>query len=194
MLAQQKPKGHWDPPGQFKTQKRPDHERAEVITRWTMLSLTYGERKEETQSRQRALEVLKDVPAGVSTESLALRALIDHRLGDTKSAEARLQELLAQQNTDGGWNWYRDGKASDAFATGLVLDVLGSAGVDANSPAIQRARAYLLQSQREDGSWSVASGPISSGNPVKIIERDTIYSYWGTAWSTLGLLRTLPKP
>ncbi len=195
VLKHQKPNASWDPPGQFNAQKRPAKERVEVATSWVMLSLAYGKDEERTaQARDRALELLKTAQIGASTESLVLRVLIEHRFGDAGAAEARLAELLAQQNEDGGWNWLRDGKSSDAFGTGLVLYALGSVGVDSDSPAVRRARAYLLQTQREDGAWLVKSIGISNGNPAKIEERDGIYTYWGTAWATLGLVRTMPKP
>jgi squalene-hopene/tetraprenyl-beta-curcumene cyclase len=194
VLKQQKPNATWDPPGQFNTQKRPAKERLEIVTSWVLLALAYDKDEERiAQSRERALEFLKKAEVGVSTESLALRVLLEHRSGDAKTAEARIQELLEQQNADGGWNWLRDAKTSDAFATGQVLYALGTVGVDVNNPAIQRARTFLLQTQREDGSWLVKSIGISNGNPAKIEERDGIYSYWGSAWATLGLLRTLPK-
>lgn len=199
VLKQQKPNGTFDPPGQFNAQKRPAKERLEIVTSWALLAFTdpkYGDGTDErtAKARERAVEALKSAQAGDSTESLVLRVLIEHRLGDARAAQDRIAELLAGQNDDGGWNWLRDGKTSDAFATGQVLYVLGTVGVEANSPAVRRARSFLMQSQREDGSWLLKSIGISNGNPAKLTERDGIYSYWGTAWATLGLLRTMPKP
>jgi hypothetical protein len=195
VVKHQKPNGTWDPAGQFNAQKRPAKERLEIITSWAMLGLASANDDERTaKARERALEGLKSAQAGASTESLVLRILIEHRYADAHAVDGLLQDLLAGQNEDGGWNWLRDVKTSDAFATGQALYVLGTVGIDADNAAVRRARSFLLQTQRENGSWLVKSIGISNGKPEKIAERDGIYSYWGTAWATLGLLRTMPKP
>jgi squalene-hopene/tetraprenyl-beta-curcumene cyclase len=80
--------------------------------------------------------------------------------------EAAVDELLAQQRSDGGWNlpslgdWKRhDGTAndttgsSDGYATGLVIYVLRQNAVPANDLAIQRGIAWLRANQRESGRW-----------------------------------------
>jgi hypothetical protein len=57
-----------------------------------------------------------------------------------------------------------------------------------------RAVAYLLKCQLEDGSWYQDHKRIS--NKIRKEEKpkvDGIYSYWATAWATLGLLSTLPE-
>jgi hypothetical protein len=53
-----------------------------------------------------------------------------------------------------------------------------------NDPAIAKARGYLIRSQKPDGSLDVIS---------RAYEGPKFCSYMGTAWATLGLVRTLPE-
>ena len=86
--------------------------------------------------------------------------------------EAAAKELVSKQREDGGWSQIdapleikRDGdKAetiephSDAYATGSALVVLHLAGgMKTTDAAYQRGLAFLLKSQRADGSWHVKS-------------------------------------
>ena len=48
--------------------------------------------------------------------------------------------------------------ATDAYATGLSMYALQASGsATADDPAMKRGTAYLLSTQRADGSWFVAS-------------------------------------
>jgi len=97
---------------------------------------------------------------------------------------------LGRQNKDGGWGQLRD-LSSDAYATGQALYVLSLAGVRNDRPEVQRGIAFLVANQREDGSWPMRSrahpGAKPFTNPVPI-------TYFGSAWATLGLLRSVPGP
>jgi hypothetical protein len=31
-----------------------------------------------------------------------------------------------------------------------------------------------------------------SADPARVARTDAVYTYWGTAWAAIGLLRTLP--
>jgi squalene-hopene/tetraprenyl-beta-curcumene cyclase len=81
-----------------------------------------------------------------------------------------LEDLLALQRDDGGWNlpslgdWKRlngetnDKQApSDGYATGLVIYVLRQAGVPADKEPIQRGVKWLKANQRESGRWFTRS-------------------------------------
>jgi hypothetical protein len=50
--------------------------------------------------------------------------------------------------------------------------------------------AFLAATQKEDGSWPMTPranpGATPATNPVPI-------TYFGTAWATLGLMRSVPK-
>jgi hypothetical protein len=78
--------------------------------------------------------------------------------------------------------------ASDAWATGQALYALAHAGLKPTDPTIARAHAFLIQSQREDGSWPLTSRPKSPGdegasNLIPITGA-------GSAWAVLGLTRS----
>jgi hypothetical protein len=77
-------------------------------------------------------------------------------------------------------------RPSEAFATGQSLYALGRAGVDGKDAAFQRAWAFLAATQKPGGSWQLPSRkPNVKDNPIAV--------YWGTAWATIGLARTVPE-
>jgi Squalene-hopene cyclase C-terminal domain len=85
-----------------------------------------------------------------------LRALKLTRADDA-DLHAATADLVKLQRDDGGWS-QKDSLASDAYATGSVLVALHDAGdMPTGDPAFQRGIKYLLKTQREDGSWHVAS-------------------------------------
>ena len=53
-----------------------------------------------------------------------------------------------------------------------------------------RSVAFLVATQKEDGSWPMTSrahpGEKPFTNPVPI-------TYFGSAWATMGLVRSVPK-
>ena len=84
---------------------------------------------------------------------------------------ALVAELLAAQETDGGWSlprlgktagggaWpshgvYPDGTVSDGYATGLVVLALKRAGVSADHPQLRKSGAWLTARQA-DSTWPV---------------------------------------
>lgn len=165
--TRRKPEAFWEADGQLPKQRRPLDETHDASTMWVLRALdTLGLADEEALARLRGRK------PGETAESAALHLL-------TAPSEARLQDLLARRNDDGGWGWKR-GEPSDALATGQVLYVLSYAASGAE--AARGARDFLLRTQREDGSWRVPSTKTGSKD-------DTISTYWGTAWAVLGLLR-----
>ncbi len=109
--------------------------------------------------------------------------------GDAKVAEAA-KGLLALQRADGGWagNKYLE---SDAYATGEALHALFETGaLNARDAAYQRGAAYLLKTQRQDGSWHVKSRApkfqpyFQSGFPY---DHDQWISAAATALATVAL-------
>lgn len=169
----------------------PVFESPEVITLWACLAL---ERREataaEVKSREQALSWLNATPRGKDLQAALLRLLVDVRAGKPQEAiDVQLKELLERQRPDGGWGQVPEA-ASDAFATGQALFVLNLAGVKPERNEIQRAMTFLIASQKQDGSWPMASraqpGEKPFTNPVPI-------TYFGSAWAMLGLLRCLPE-
>jgi squalene-hopene/tetraprenyl-beta-curcumene cyclase len=65
--------------------------------------------------------------------------LVERRFGQADRADVAQKELLGRQNADGGWAW-RQGGASDAFATGQALYALRECGLSVDAAPIARAR------------------------------------------------------
>jgi hypothetical protein len=63
---------------------------------------------------------------------------------------------MAEQRADGGWG-QRESMACDAYATGQSLYALQAAGIKPSNPAYQKGVKFLLATQKDDGSWFVAS-------------------------------------
>jgi ankyrin repeat protein len=64
--------------------------------------------------------------------------------------------ILADQRADGGWG-QRESMASDAYATGQSLYALQASGIKVTNAAYQKGVKFLLATQKDDGSWFVAS-------------------------------------
>ena len=91
------------------------------------------------------------------------------------------------QNPGGGWS-QATGLASDAWATGHALYALALVGIKAGDPAIDRGQAFLIQTQREDGSWPMTSRPTKPGGEGS---KSLIpITGGGSAWAVLGLVRS----
>jgi Squalene-hopene cyclase C-terminal domain len=140
-------------------------------------------------SRDKAEAWLSKTKSSDTTQALALRLLLDAR---RRTAEKQLQpaidRLLKLQNANGGWGQTRV-LPSDAYATGQALYALSIADVKNDRPEIRRAVSFLAASQREDGSWPMAS----RGHPgVEPYAYTVPITYFGSAWATLGLVRSVP--
>jgi hypothetical protein len=186
--------GMWRPAGQFLAQKWPAAEAQQAHTMWTLHGLaSIGELPEAAaKARDRALAALKNAQPGASNETLALQLLMAHQQGDVGRSRTLSVQLAKQQHADGGWGWVANNPESDAYATGLVLYVLGTMGRKADDVAVQQAWNYLLATQRPDGDWFVHRKTISAPVKKSDDEGNLVYSFWGSGWATLGLLMTLP--
>ncbi len=105
--------------------------------------------------------------------------------------------ILAAQQRDGGWVQHA-GLATDAYATGESLYALAMAEQTRPSNAAwKRGAQYLLNTQRADGSWFVASHSariqayFDGGFPYG---HDQWISNWGTSWSALALTAGIDAP
>ncbi|WP_395743150.1 hypothetical protein [Prosthecobacter sp.] len=200
ILEGQKPDGSWMPSGQFLGQKRVKAESAANSTRIFLLALAAGDPdpKVRDEAVARAAPFLAKDGASTSVETLAYRALFARRLGKPEELAAISGEIAKLQHADGGWGWQIKEPASDSVATGLALYALQPASDPATTAAISRAQRWLMANQKEDGGWPVDYSKISSTDRSKpekaksLKDATMIYSYWGTAWSTLGLLQGVP--
>jgi hypothetical protein len=103
--------------------------------------------------------------------------------------------LLAEQRPDGGWGQLR-ALESDAYATGQAMVALKESGMLATAdPAWQQAKAFLLRTQLEDGSWLVRTRTVpfqpykESGFPHG---KNQWISAAGTSWAAWALSLTDP--
>jgi hypothetical protein len=187
--------GLWRPAGQFLAQKWPALEAQQAHTMWTLHGLASIDELPEAavKARDRALAALKNAQLGASNETLALHLLTAHQQADAERSRSLYARLAKQQHADGGWGWVANNPESDAYATGLVLYVLGVTGRKAPDNSVQQAWNYLLASQRPDGDWFVHRKTISAPVKKSDDEGNLVYSFWGTGWAVLGLLQTLPE-
>ncbi|MBM3785187.1 MAG: hypothetical protein FJW30_12555 [Acidobacteria bacterium] len=113
----------------------------------------------------------------------------------TGAPEARIGEAATSvreaQQPNGGWRQLATA-GEDAYATGLALYALRlGGGVAPSDPAYEKGVRFLLDSQRPDGSWYVASrvfplqAAMESGFPYG---HDQWISAAGTAWAAMALL------
>jgi hypothetical protein len=144
----------------------------------------------EREGREKSAAWLAKQTPNDTTQAAAYRLLFKVRAGESrKILEDGIDDLLRRQNKDGGWSQLKE-LASDAYATGQALYILSLAGVKKDRAEIRRGVAFLVASQKEDGSWpmtrrghaGVTPGPFS----VPII-------YFGSSWATLGLMRHVPN-
>jgi squalene-hopene/tetraprenyl-beta-curcumene cyclase len=186
--------GLWKASGQFQGLKRPKTEANEVNTMWILLALSYVDSLPEAlvQARLRAEEAIKKTKPGVSTESLMLHMLLAHKANDTTRSRELQAQLLKLQNADGGWAFLQKAD-SESLTTGQVLYAMGTLGRNRSDPNIARAWSYLLRTQQADGSWNVPWLAFNLENKKDHTDGNKVFSYWGTTWSVLGLLHTLPK-
>ncbi len=141
-------------------------------------------------ARERAEAWLVKAKPSDTTQAAALRLLVKARAGEAEMGlQSEIDQLLGRQNKDGGWGQLR-GAASDAYATGQALYMLSLAGLKRDRAEVRRGVAFLVATQKEDGSWPMTPrshpGATPANNRVPI-------TYFGSAWATLGLLRSLPR-
>lgn len=138
--------------------------------------------------RDRGMRWLAEVKTDDDAQSVAMRLVLWRRLGrPAEEWEPLVRRIKERQNTDGGWSQSKD-MASDAWATGQALYALAHAGIKPDEPVIERAHAFLIKTQRDDGSWSMRSRPAKPGGEgCKSLIPITGA---GSAWAILGLVRS----
>ena len=186
LLNGQQANGSWKPGGQLPSQKRPKSETESVSTMWITLALIGdGEDEKAAAAVERAMRYIENSSAGVSTEWHVVRLLLAVERNDRQSSERLLEGLREQQQSDGGWGWLVSEK-SDALGTGMTMYALIRAGLSRDDTSIKRAQQFLIDTQREEGSWAV--------NGTKANKKDKVQetaAYWGTTWASLGMMATL---
>ncbi len=168
----------------------------EVVTLLVSMALrshVTADTREESiarDSRDKAATWLSRTSARDSTQAAAFRLLLKSWDGTTmKDLKPEIDRFLSRQNKDGGWGQTKD-LPSDAYATGQALYVLSFAGVKNTQASVQRGAAFLIANQKDDGSWPMTSRAQPGATPFK---NPAPITYFGSAWATLGLMRTAPK-
>jgi hypothetical protein len=198
LLKTQSDRDHWRT-----TSNRPPTEASDFTTTYlTMRALrVWGESAKADKERiakrvESARRWLVKAPAK-ETEDRVFRLLgLKEGGADTKEIAAAAWELLRDQRADGGWAQLADGW-SDAYATGSALVALHQAGgLKTDAPAYRAGLAYLLKTQREDGTWYVKSRSkpfqpyYESGFPY---EKDQFISIAASGWATTALALAVEK-
>jgi hypothetical protein len=148
------------------------------------------EKSDARDGRDKALAWLAKAKPNDTTQAEAVRLYRAARAGIApKELQARIGALLARQNKDGGWGQLKDA-ASDAYATGQALYFLSVAGVTPDREEVRRGVAFLVSAQKDDGSWPMTARSHPGETPAK---NAVPITYFGSAWGTLGLLRSAPK-
>ena len=148
------------------------------------------EKSAEREARANAAAWLAKNKPTDTTQAAAYRLLMKVRAGDPKEKlQPDIDAFVHLQNKDGGWGQVK-GRASDAYATGQALYILNIAGVKNDRPEIRRGVAFLVSTQKDDGSWPMTRRGHEGVTPGPFIVPIT---YFGSAWGTLGLLRSAPN-
>ncbi len=143
---------------------------------------------EAAMVRDKGVKWLAETKTDDDPQSIALRLVVWKKLGrPAEEWKLLVQRIKERQNADGGWS-QANGMASDAWATGQALYALAQAGVKPREPAITRAHAFLIKTQREDGSWLMTSRPRTPGGEGS--KNLMPITCAGAAWAVLGLVRS----
>jgi hypothetical protein len=199
IVSSQKEDGSWKPAGQFAEMQARGNDAKANSTRMFLLALAAPKPAESAgEARAKAAAFLAKTEPAKSVDTLVYRLLYAQRFGIADEVSGTRKELLKLQRGDGGWSWVIGVNASDPLATGEVLHTLAVAPDTASAAATEKAKAWLLAAQLEDGSWFTdfsriskldRSAPEKASSFKQVTE---IYHYWGSAWATIGLLQTLP--
>jgi squalene-hopene/tetraprenyl-beta-curcumene cyclase len=139
-------------------------------------------------TRDKAVDWLKTTKTDDDPQSVAMRLVVWTKLGRPAEEWQPLVERIKQrQNADGGWSQAKE-MESDAWATGQALYALASAGLKAGDPVIAQGQAFLVKTQKEDGSWPMTSRPTKPGTEGSMSLIPIIGG--GSNWAVIGLART----
>ncbi len=196
LAAKQRAAGNWRGIGATRAPIQDgDFSRTAMSIRTLSYFATPARRREYHARVVRAADWLS-AQTPLSTEDRVMQLLGLHwAKAHAGTRQARMRELLQLQRPDGGWA-QTPHLASDAYATGQVLYTLHELGVPVPDSALQRGSAFLVRTQREDGSWYVKSRAMKiqpyfeSGFPYG---HDQWISHAATAWATMGLATATPE-
>jgi ankyrin repeat protein len=130
-----------------------------------------------------------------STEDRAMRLMaLVWTKASRPEVEAAVRGIMGQQRDSGGWS-QRDGMEPDAYATGISLYALRTAGIAPTDAAYLKGTRFLLQNQYQNGAWLVKTRAyptqpyFESGYPFG---NNQWISAAGASWAALAIASTLP--
>lgn len=166
----------------------PSDESLTALATLALLPAAAAGNVEATVSLDKAVKWLAETETDDDPQSIALRLALWNRLGRPAEEWTPLVlRIKERQNADGGWSQTTE-MASDGWATGQALYALAHAGIASNLAAISRGQAFLIETQREDGSWAMTSRPTAPGGEgsTSLIP----ITGGGSAWAVWGLARS----
>lgn len=174
----------------------PINESPATDTAWSIMAMEAGTDASQPSPEREAIAKAKawlDRQPPTSQQAKVFKIWMALRERKTRAElQPSLDELLALQQPDGGWRQVPE-MASDAYATGQALYVLGLAGFTADQPQIKRGIDFLIANQKPDGSWPMISRSTLGveRKPTKLLTPITCAA---GSWATLSLVKLVPKP
>ena len=119
--------------------------------------------------------------ADVTARCISFLAQIGHA-PESPTVARGLAWLRANQETNGAWfgRW----GTNYIYGTWAVLCALNAAGLPHADPAIRRAVAFLVRTQREDGGWGEDNDTYADASPGEYHRSNPSQA----AWALLGLM------
>jgi hypothetical protein len=193
--ALQLPDGSWTPNG---VSRPPMEDTLVTATAMGARALTLypmaGSKHQVEEKVRRAQNWLVAVDAH-SAEDRAMKLMgLVWTKASRSEVEVAVQQILSQQRPGGGWP-QRDGMVPDAYATGICLYALHTAGILPKENAYLNGVRFLQQNQYQDGSWLVKTRSyptqpyFETGYPFG---NNQFISAGAASWSALAIAYTLP--
>jgi hypothetical protein len=127
--------------------------------------------------------IASNKPESTQDRVYKILALAEHGNADQKLLVRPLvEQLLNEQQSDGGWMEHAKQKGSSALSTGQVLYALKQAGVSVHAPFFSRGVAYLMETQVHD-TPTPANGSWKATNTDSFRPSDFAH----TMWAVIGL-------
>lgn len=141
-------------------------------------------------ARDRGVKWLTETKTDGDPQSLAVRLMVAARVKRPEAeVKALVRSIQENQKVDGGWAQASE-MESDAWGTGQALYALALSAMG-DEGCLARGRAFLVSTQRDDGSWPMTSRPTKPGEKgsMNLIP----ITGGGSGWGVLGLVRSLPE-
>ncbi|CAN5269306.1 hypothetical protein BH23VER1_BH23VER1_13100 [soil metagenome] len=153
LVTNQKEDGRWQVPAGHRPPLGESNAMATFLAAYYMGEFSSSEENPEVAE---AIEQSMDWIAQSdpkSQEDLNAKLWAASETGAEATEELR-HAIFAVQKRDGGWAQVPT-MQSDAYATGQTLYILDETGTPNDHPAVVRGVTFLLDTQKEDGSWFV---------------------------------------